>query len=283
MINNAFYLCLNFFKVDLFHILFEGLICAYLLELVAIISKFFLVDPTSIPEMIVIILLPGIIVGLLMLVFAVFIIPFFLNHVYNYLNDIYEKYKEESDVLNIYFEIVVRYRKDVVTIHCIGIFLYIVTTVFIPFLLVKIHPVQFENPRAFVASIAVIGSLLGVIWNITGIFRNQRIVWNNLVPIFDNSKIRDEVKYKNFKFYFYNIIGNISSIIYIFCISLITIFNIHPTILQVQNFKSLVTDYNFLLLSFMVLVIFYVKIIWRELYSSKDKPAVIFPSLRDDL
>ena len=67
---NAFY---DFGKEGIFHIVFESIITVYLLELLATLSRFFLIDPTNLPNPILYVFLPSIMIIPIAIVFT----PFF--------------------------------------------------------------------------------------------------------------------------------------------------------------------------------------------------------------
>lgn len=121
--------------------------------------------------------------------------------------------------------------------------------------------------------------MLGTVWNITGIFRNQRIIWYDVLPIFNTFSIRQKVSKSNFDCFVYNAAGNVISLAVLCILAVFIVFNIHPEIAKVDIFARLLTEYSFFVLSFVALVAFYIKTVFKFLYASSNKDVNVFPSL----
>ena len=104
-------------------------------------------------------------------------------------------------------------------------------------------------------------------------------MWHLLLKQLDNIEKRKKIKKDNFIYVKQNIIGNIISIFVLVIIFTIIMFNIHPELLKEDTFKNLITEYNFLIVAFVLLVSYYIRIGFRLLYSSKNQNVEIFPNL----
>ena len=176
-------------------------------------------------------------------------------------------------------EVIIKYRTKVLEAFRSGTKLYTITTVAIPLLFVIFKSEWFINPEGAVITIPIIGTILGYIWNFTGVFRNQRIFWHKLIPQFEDSK--DLIIDKNFKFFLANCVGNIISIAFIFLLCIIISLNLHPIILNnKESLNKLFGDYNFIFIAFGSLLALYFKILISMIYSSSNKDSALFPSVR---
>ena len=268
---------MRFTKTTIFFIIVECLISIYFLELFTVLTSFFVVNPTNIPALLLIIIIP-LILGLCSAVLFGIICPLhFLSTVYTF-STMIEK-KEEG--FRNYNELIKQYRKHVDKFHSIGIALYFLIPLIITNVLINLFPKYFSDANKFRIFIPLVSFILGVIWNLTGYFRNQRILWHKLIPkqqlnITENEK-KDIIK-RNVYYLIYNIIGNIASILFLIVMTIIIIKNLHNDI--ISSITTIFTEYNFLLATFLGLCAFYLKYTVSLIYSSKDKKDVIFPSLR---
>lgn len=202
----------KFAKVNIFHITLECLISVYMLELFAVLSRFYLVNPTDIPNLLVLILLPSITMIPLAISFGIWCTVHFVCKVYSYSTNILNKAKSGMTSDELYVEATKNYRNDVIKVHLAGALFYLLSTIVVPNLLIHFYSSQFENPSEFVLHMSIIGFIFGAIWNFTGIFRNQRLVWHNLITTFKIPEIQKKVQANNFRFFICNAIGNIFSI-----------------------------------------------------------------------
>lgn len=272
-------LVLRFAKVNMFHITVECLISVYMLELFAVLSRFYLSDPTDIPSLLLLVLLPSVTMIPLSIFFGIWCALFFIFRVYSYSQRIAAEARSGGDPEALYARTVKRYRADVIKVHLTGLLFYSFSTVAVPKLLVSFYPHQFEHPLKFVLHMSIIGLVFGIVWNITGIFRNQRLVWHNLVGLFRTPAISARVYADNFRLLLCNAAGSLVSIGFLCTLCAIIIFNIHPSIIYSENFRRLLTEYNFFVLSFAALAAFYIKTGFSLLYSSKNKNVYVFPNL----
>ena len=265
---------INFSKVTIFSVTFECLLSVYILEIFAIMTKFFLVDPTSIPKLFVIILFPLILEIVICSIFGISVSIFFANTVYKFSVNIKNKKKGFVDCKGV----MEQYKKKVVMGQVIGTSFYIITTLIIPIILINVYPDVFINPIGLVIWIPIIGAILGIVWNITSYYRNQRIMWHKILPQFSKSK--EIVLKKNYNYLIKNAVWNIISIAILFILSIIVLFNLHPKILSEDVFGKLVSEYNFLFVAFGGLIAVYIKGVIKTIYSTKENKEEIFPSLR---
>ena len=272
-------LVLRFTKVNTFHITLECLISVYMLELFASFTRFYLTNPTIMPNLLMLVILPSITMIPLSIIFGIWCALFFIDSVYSYSNDILKQVDTGIPLDTIYDNTYKRYQRDVVLVHSSGLAIYVISTILVPSALIFIYPEQFSHPARFVFHMAIIGFLLGTVWNITGIFRNQRIIWHDVLPIFNTSSIRQKVSQSNFKCFVYNAVGSITSLTVLCILAIIIVFNIHPEIVKVDIFARLLTEYSFFVLSFAALVAFYIKTCFNFLYASSNKDVNVFPSL----
>lgn len=264
---------LRFSKVTVFHIVLECLISTYALELFALLTCFCIKDPTELPQLLAFILSPSIIVILLSLLFGMICSLYFMNTVYKFLI----KYVHKRRVC---YEIIkTKYCRIVASYHLLGLLLYITATTIIPWLLTCLYPQIFIDIICFRVYMAIIGFIFGLVFNLTGYYRNRRLMWHLLLKQLDNIETRKKIKKDNFIYVKQNIIGNIISIFVLVIIFTIIMFNIHPELLKEDTFKNLITEYNFLIVAFVLLVSYYIRIGFRLLYSSKNQNVEIFPNL----
>lgn len=275
---NCLSLVFRFSKVNVFHITLECLISVYMLELLSVLSKFFLIDPTDIASLLMLIVFPCVTMIPLSVIFGIVCALFFTHHVYFYLKSVVPSASDNVEDLHIHYEKVVRrYRKEVIVVHFLGTIFYCASTVLVPRYLVSYYSSYFAHPDTFLCYMSFVGSLFGVIWNIAGIFRNQRLLWSELLTEFCTAEIRSIVYQRNYKLLLCNVITNILSIVFLCIISALIVLNIHPILMKQDSFESLLTEYSFFVLSFGALVAFYLKKGFSLLYS--DQTTLVFPSL----
>lgn len=275
---NCLSLVFRFSKVNVFHITLECLISVYMLELLSVLSKFFLIDPTNISSLLMLIVFPCVTMIPLSVVFGIGCALFFTHHAYFYLKDVVPSPSCPGEDLCVHYKKVTRrYRKEVIVVHLLGIIFYCTSTALVPRYLVSHYPSYFAHPNTFLCCMSFVGSLFGIIWNIAGIFRNQRLLWSEFLTEFRTAEIRSIVYQSNYKLLLCNAITNILSIVFLCIISVFIVLNIHPSLMKQDSFASLLTEYSFFVLSFGALVAFYLKKGFSLLYSAKN--ALIFPSL----
>lgn len=275
---NCLSLVVRFSEVNIFHITLECLISIYMLELLSVLSKFFLMDPTNISSLLMLIVFPCVTMIPLSVAFGVGCALFFTHHVYFYLKSVVPSFSGNIEDLRTHYEKVVRrYRKEVIVVHLLGTIFYCASTALVPKYLVSCYSSYFAHPDTFLCYISSVGSLFGIIWNIAGIFRNQRLLWSELLAEFYTAEIRSIVCQRNYRLLLCNAITNILSIVFLCIISAFIVLNIHPVLMRQDSFKSLLTEYSFFVLSFGVLVAFYLKKGFSLLYLKKDTS--VFPSL----
>ena len=274
--NGLFPLVLRFSKVTVFHIFFEMLISVYILELFAVFTNFYIEDPTSISKMLVIVFFPLLIALPLSILFGIWIMFHYSSRVQHYHSS--KTNNSDTATESDYKSISKKYRWEVIKVHIFGMAFYTLSTFAIPFFLTHNYPSKFINPNGLIVYITGIGSILGAVWNITGIFRNQRLVWSKYLPALQTRTIIEIEKKNNCKYLLLNAVGNIVSLLVLFVLLIVIIFNLHEKLVDERVLRSLTTDYGFLVLSFITLVALYIKIGFNYLYASETEN--IYPSLK---
>lgn len=178
----------DFGKEGIFHIVFESIITVYLLELMATLSKFFLIDPTYLPNPILYVFLPSILIIPIALAFTLFYIHRFIKIAYNY--SCLDVEKQIDDLLD---------RKGILynrllLIHIWGFVLYCIASIGIVILLKNKYIDYIIDRDLFVIVLPLIGSIFGVIWNITGFYRDLRFFLARLLLKSRNKKMERQKK-----------------------------------------------------------------------------------------
>lgn len=262
----------RFLKINFFHIFVECLISIYMLEFSAIFSKYFIIDPRNLPTTIIFLILPVLSVTLISIGFGIVCTFIFINKVYNYSCEIE---KNKGNILQLYKNITDHYKKDVRNGHTIGILFYAITSSVIPFTLTKVCPELFISKNLFILSIFILGTVVGVLWNISGIYRNLRINWCTLIKKFNCNNIIEINQKMNFDYFKKNIIWSILSVI-IIALWEITIFFVKHSYIDLP---TIIKDYNFILLAFTALFSLYIKTFVQNLFICKNEREV-FPDLK---
>ena len=270
---------IRFAKVTLFHIIFETLISVYILELFAVLTSFFLIDPTALSKTLILVVFPILITLPLSTIYGIWCTVYFAKRVCKY-----PKEYLNADKQKVSFDIISKqYKKEVIIVHFAGIIFYLISTAIISIALINLYPEKFAHPIPLAVSIPALGSALGIIWNVTGINRNQRLMWHELLPEFNQPEITKKVAQNNYRFYMNNIIGNALSLFFLFVILAVIFLNLHPKLMIDDILRIITTDYGFLLISFVALVVFYLKIGCSLLYISENNTEKIYPTLESIL
>ena len=265
----------RFVYVNVIHIAFETLISVYILEMIGVFSKFFLNDPNSISQIRIIVILPFVLMISLAFFFGIWASYYFAKNVYIYAHD----YQNAKPTIENYKRITDRYRKQIIRTQGFGCLLYMISTIIIPMIFVDHYSGNIKHPLRLMIIIPILGSILGITWNITGLFRNQRLVWTQLLNTLSSDEVKEYERKNNLRYYVGNAIGNIISIVIIFVLFVLVLFNLHDSLLQDEILKSLTTNFGFLFAYFVVLVGLYLKTILKLLYRTWND-AGIYPSLK---
>ena len=257
---------LRYLKVITFHVFFEMLITAYSMELITILTRFFILDPQNINQLFAIMIVPTIVSILVATVFSVCFTVFFIYRLYQ-ITDICK-----SSCINATME---KYRKDVIIVHIIGILFYTIASLGISSYLFCHYPSIFLKNCHLIQWMTIIGAAFGLIWNITGIYRDQRVLWNVLIPQFDTPEATKKITDKNYTCYFNNLLWNTISLFVVFGVNAF----IFLTINDKTDIKALTTDYWFLIMYYFSLIVLYVKYIFVFLYSNINLNEAMFSPL----
>lgn len=265
--NKAGHSLLRYLKVNIFHIFFEMLITVYSMELVVVLTRFFIIDSNNIPQMFIIAVAPtlfGIIIATIF--FGAFAV-YYINRFYSYL----KKAKSEA---NNFASFESDYKREVVIVHIIGILLYLFTAVGISCFIIKKYPTFFFEGSHLVFWMTIVGVVFGVMWNVTGIFRDQRILWNMILPGFEVHEIK-VISTKNYRYYCENMVGSIISLLSLFSLIVFIFFTINEKL----DIRVMTTDYWFLIVYYFSLIALYCKLSFTHLYSHRNKKEPMFPPL----
>ena len=202
---NAFY---DFGKAGIFHIVFESIITVYLLELLATLSRFFLIDPTNLPNPILYVFLPSIMIIPIAIVFTLFYILRFISISYHY--SCLNAEDRICDLLNRKGKL----HKKLLKIHRWGFVYYFLTSLGIALLLQKKYSANIIDRGLFTSILPLIGSIFGIVWNITGFYRDLRFFLARLLSKCKNDS--GENRKKLYIYTKYNIIGNGFSLFLLF-------------------------------------------------------------------
>ena len=266
--NGIYNSLMRYLKVNTFYVFFEMLITAYSLELVAILTKFFISHPENINQLFVIMLVPTLVALPVAACFSGWFVLFCSQRFYYY-------HKKASDPNESLERIIKEYGKEVVIVHIIAMVLYSVASLGITCYLLMKYPSIFLEQSHLIFWMTLLGSVLGIIWNITGIFRDQRILWNVLVPKLNTIENAIDVASKNYRCFCGNVIGNATSLLVLFSLIVFIFFSINDKL----DIKALTTDYWFLIIYYFTLIALYVKHGFGFLYSNKNMKEAMFPTL----
>lgn len=278
--NDYLSIVIHFVKVTFFHVALECLISVFLLEMIAVFTNFFFYNPSDIPKMIFFIIFPllsMIIVGLL---FGLFSSWLFAKSVYEYSIDINRKL-EIQPADKVYKAKVKKYHKTIVIAHSLGMFLYSLSTLVFPAILTIMFANSFSHSTEFILTMWAVGTAFGVIWNLAGISRNQRLNWCRLVKGFDTTELRKRTKDTSFSYFCKEVVFNICSLLMISVCVMVIVFNLHPQVLSKMN--QILVDYNFLIIAFISLLTFYINKVFKYSYRAEDYKNKIFLSISETM
>lgn len=263
---------IRFLKVNFFHIFIECLITIYMLEFSAVFSKYFIIDPRNLPTTIIFLILPVLTVTLISIGFGIVCTFVFIDKVYSYSHEIENN---KGGILQLYKKITNHYKRDIRNAHAIGTSFYMITSSAIPFILTKICPEIFISKNLFILSIYVLGTSAGIMWNVSGVYRNLRINWCELIKKFNTANIIKDNQKTNFLCFKKNIIWSIISVIIIALWEITIFFLKHSDI----DLSTIIKDYNFILLAFTALFSLYIKTFVQKLFMGENEREV-FPDLK---
>lgn len=282
-VNNKSYMdfAIYFLKVNIFSIFMEGLLTFYLLESLVLFTNHFMKEMANTVSIIFVIALPLMVLIVFGIPFCVILARIFINKMYRYSLAI-EK-KPESSISEAYQDLLQKYKKMVLIFHIAGSITYcgallIICKILVTYDLFKDFCDNLHDPNKFVIVITLIGSVLGLMWNITGFFRNNRIDWHSIIKKFSSLEHKPVLK-MSYRFFLLNSIFNILMIIivvamfgYVFC-------NLRPEI--ISNARSIITDYNFLIIFFATIFSVYCKKHFSYIYTEKGEREKVFPSIKE--
>lgn len=273
--NGCMHLLLRFSEVTVFHCFMECLISVYLLELIAVLTKFFLKNPMDISAIWLFVFGPSVII-LWGCAFSVVCIVYFFVRLYHYLKKINEKLKthSDSDVFDVFDEVMRRYKREIGVFHIAGTICYAVSTYVIPKFLTKAFPELFLAPEHFVWSMFAVGVTLGFIWNLAGMARDQRINWSKIVPKFELCS--EQMAQKNMRCLLENLAMNLVSILFLALTALFIMCFLHDKIRD--SLDTFLTHYGFIIAAFAALCFYYGKKSFSYLYAAKGETD-IYPGL----
>ena len=261
----------RYLKVNTFHVFFEMLITVYSMELITVLTRFFIRDVGDIKQMFIIMVTPMIFTLSVSFIFSGLFAAYYTKRVYDYIQKTLKSGITITSIMKLY-------KKEVIIVHIVGILFYIATSYGVSWWLSSIYsPNAFLDSRYFTIWMTVIGGGLGIIWNFTGIFRDQRVLWSRCFPKLSNSETFKEVATKNYLFLCWNVIGNILSLAILFILIAVSFFSINREL----EIKSLTTDYWFLIIYYFTLIALYVKQGFAFLYSKKNKKEAMFTPLKE--
>ena len=259
----------RYLKVNTFHVFFEMLITVYSMELVTVLTHFFIRDAGNIKQMFIIMVTPMIITLPVAFIFSGLFAAYYTIRVFKYLQKTLDSGVTITSLLKLY-------KTEVVIVHIIGILLYIATSYGVSrWLSTSYSPNAFLDNQKFIMWMTVIGGGLGFVWNITGIFRDQRVLWNKCFPELFNSDSIKNIAKMNYILLCWNVVGNVFSLAILFILIAVSFFSINREL----EIKSLTTDYWFLIIYYFTLIALYVKQGFVYLYSKKNKKEAMFPPL----
>ena len=267
---NLLHFTIRFGKVCMFHAIFECLISIYLMELVGVVSPFFIESNEY--SILLVVVLPPAIVLIVALLFGILVAIYFVNVTYRFLVDI------DNRKIASYSDASSKYRKKVIFGHTVGMVCYSMLSFLLSLFLIKIHPELFDSRKCFVFWMTVLGTALGFTWNITGYFRDQRILWYMLpVPLTGN---KNDVKKANYKYFVINAVFNMLSILFLMSIFVVVVVSLYKSEIGKDRVGTLLSDYSAVIIYIVVLVVYYVKNMYALIYSNKNKKEAIYPPLK---
>ncbi len=261
---------IGFAKEAIFHILFECAITVYSMELIAMLSRFFIKDITKIQNPLLLIFLPSFLVILVTLYFILHFIRLFLFWVQDYSKSTDDKIQ---DLISNKGELIDALKK----IHVAGRRYYTILPIAISIYLSIAYTKSINNWISFIAVITVIGFVLGYIWNKAGYYRDKRFFLAKLIERskHNNSQAAKELfclTWNNVKWNFYSIV-----ILLINCVVIILFPN--ENILKPMVLLQLTTDYNFIIVLYILLITVYLRNEAKLLYPQTGDKTSLFPSI----
>lgn len=154
---------------------------------------------------------------------------------------------------------------------------YFLTSLGIALLLQKKYSANIIDRDLFTSILPLIGSVFGAVWNITGFYRDLRFFLARLLPKCKNDS--GENRKKLYIYTKYNIIGNGFSLFLLFIASAIILMNINEKLLSINTLKEIITNYSFIVISFITIIAFYVRKGVLLLYPQFSKENNMFPSI----
>lgn len=142
-----------------------------------------------------------------------------------------------------------------------------------------VDPSNFEKTTEMLIDIPILGTVLGILWNITGIFRNQRLVWHRLLTQYDIPDKKADIAKKNFHLYALNILCNLISVFLIILLLARIVTNLQKTLVQEKSFINILSNYGVLVITFLSILGYYIRMLFKNIYSKKDREQRIYPSL----
>ncbi len=260
-------------KVTSFHITMEMLITVYLMELTAVLTDFFLIDSNNIFQVFMVMVAPLAITIPVAAIYSAFYALYYINRLYYYYSHYFSETKEHDIT-----KMSKKFKKEIIIAHISGIVFYIAGATLVSAWIGFKYKQHFNDIRSLILWMGIIGGGMGIIWNLTGCFRDQRMLWNKVLKDC-NVKNTNLITKTNYKGYIGNIVGNVLSIIAIFVCLTIVLFNISPTL----DIRSLTTDYWFLIIYLFVILGVYFKNMFELIYSNKNKGRTLYAPLDDVL
>ena len=262
----------RFIYVNVTHIFFETLISVYILEMLCFFTKLYIIEPNKISQLRIIVI-PFALMIALSIIFGIWVAYYFANNVYIYANE-YEKTGASDENFK---SITARYRNQIIRAQIFGSVLYTVSTIIIPFIFINLNRDNISNPENLTIVLPILGSILGIIWNLTGICRNQRLLWTKLLPNLSSDKTKFLERKKNFNCYVWNAVGILVGIVVVFVLFVIVLFNLHESLFKEKILDTL-TTYGILFVYFVTLVGLYIKFVVKHLFFNR-KDNNVFPSM----
>lgn len=270
--NNLLSMVVRFAKSALFHIAFESAITVYITEIFIILSRYYLVNPSKLSGTLMLIVVPILFAAPISLLFAIIGTLFFVYK----LSDIVQFPEKQT-----YYDLKRKHHLRLFWGHLIGTAFYILTPALIAKTLVRFYSDRFLPNAKVEISIIVVCGIQGLLWNVTGFFRDQRILWNQVLP--KSKKVEgflDQIAISNYRNIKWNFIMNIISLFPAVVLLVFTFFNLNHHLQSEDALRAFTTNYRFLTISFVSLLAIYVKYGYSLLYSERNREAIIYPPLK---
>lgn len=264
---------LRFVMVITFHTMLEMMISVYMIIIVVCFTDFFLYDPTQILRFII-----DIVVISIAVIVPVSLIYLALNlkHYVKYVYEVAKKYGNAP--VDQYEKLKAKYEKKESNNHWAGVVIYLSLTVLISQITAHMYPNMIKNTLLLEIIVPILGVLFGAIWNILGTIRNKRLVWHELIPTWNVPSIKEQVINSNIEYFIQEFVVQVISLGVIFAVFIFVLFNLHEALLSDDTIKEVVTNYRFLVVSFLALVGIYIRIGYKIHYSPDIKEQRVYPS-----